>query len=169
MSKGVLAKCSYIRRGFQPFHLCLKITFVLHSFCEFEDRILITLFRSFDSFIFYKVCFWSAIQFPIQRRGRIIHLHPFFCFKSDHAYRLAVIVCPAMFNAVILLDLLTHVSTAQDFFGLFELQLLLHVALMLLLFNRKRVGRWRSEKMRRANLRSFRLAIICFVVLAKGV
>ena len=40
-----------------------------------------------------------------------------------------------MFNVVKLVDTKKHVSLAQDFFGLFELQLLLHVALVLLLFN----------------------------------
>ena len=40
-----------------------------------------------------------------------------------------------MFNAVILVDTWKHVSPAQDFFSLLELQLLLHLTLVLLLFN----------------------------------
>ena len=47
-----------------------------------------------------KRCFCPAIQIPIQRRGRIIHVHAFFCFKCDNAYRFAVIVCATILNAV---------------------------------------------------------------------
>ena len=70
-----------------------------------------------------------------------MHLHAFFCFKCDHASRPAVIVFPAIFNVVILIDTCTHLSPAKDFFSLFELQLLLPVALVLLLFNEKGVAK----------------------------
>ena len=77
--------------------------------------------------------FWSVFQIPIQWWRGIVHFHAF-SFKSDHAYRPAVIICVAMFNAVIPVHSRLHFSPAQDFFSLFLL--LLHVALVLLLFNK---------------------------------
>ena len=102
-------------------------------FCEFENGIVIALVRSLCPFIFYETCFWSALQIPIQRRRCIVHLHAFSCFNCDHAYLSAITVCPAMFNVVKVVDILMHVSPAQDFFSLFAL---LHLTLVLLLFNR---------------------------------
>ena len=93
------------------------------SFGELENGVVITLVRSLCAFIFQETCFWPAHQIPIQRRRRIIHVHAFFCFKCDNAYRSAITVCAAMFNAVIPVDALMHVSPAQDFFCLFPLLL----------------------------------------------
>ena len=78
------------------------------SFCELENRVVITLARVSCAFIFQETCFWPALQIPIQRRGCVIHVHAFFCFKCDNAYRSARTVCAAMFNAVKPVDALMH-------------------------------------------------------------
>ena len=113
------------------------------SFCELEHGIVIALCRCLITFIFYEVCFWTAIQIPIQRRGRIIHVHAFFCFKCDNAYRLAVIICATMFNAVKLVHSRLHVSPAQDLFRLFPL--FFHVAIVLLFFNGERKAQRKNQ------------------------
>ena len=117
----------------------------MSTFCELEHGIVITLCRGYRPFIFYETCFWPALQIPIQRRGCIIHLNAFSCFQCNDTYRSAITVCPAMFNAVKPVDALMHVSPTQDFFGLFELQLLLHLTSMLLLFNRERKAQRKNQ------------------------
>ena len=107
------------------------------SFCELEHGIVITTARRSRVFIFYETCFSPAFQIPIQRRGRIIHVHAFFCFKCDNAYRLDVIVCATMFNAVKPVHSRLHVSPAQDLFRLFPM--LFHVTLVLLFFNKEKL------------------------------
>ena len=121
-----------------PLRTCL-------SFGELENGIVITLVRSSCAFIFYETCFWPALQIPIQRCRRIIHVHAFFCFKCDDAYRSAITVCPAMFNVVKPVDALMHayVSPAQDVFCLFPL--LLHLTSVLLLFNRERKAQTKNQ------------------------